>query len=482
MKTHRKVIKNRFYIIEDLGQGGYGSVHKAIDKATNEMVAVKYGPFSMETVCLIGLQLVTQLTIILPQLERLENFHNIGYIHLDLKPDNILLGSSNTQSNKQKMLYLIDFGVSRKYKSPDGSHVQFKMDLPFTGNIIFASVNSFLNYEIFSQLFNYVRHLDFEQKPDYSYFRKGLKSVLEQINPISIKPVLDWMMSQKVQNIQYQCTLQDIENRNSHLKTQKQLSLKNNNQDREDLIRQGSTKQRNLDPDQPQTPGIVSKRHGLGGDEKGSQCQTPLLRPQKLKYRGKQGTLRKKRKGKKSRDVNKSRSGLIQNDEEDEEAEGEGEDDQNDDLYSNFLVPRKKSTGPKSQILGVVKGGNIMLTPNLQKSNLMDRRRRMAVLGMNDNIQNLNKNLVTLKHATIYEVSAMDRSHIDQNRYMISHINNESFEVDFDSAEFNDQNIDEGQRNNQDYEFQHNENYIKKPRPKFSSKRNIQPFPIISFF
>lgn len=79
-------------------------------------------------------------------MERLENFHNIGYIHLDLKPDNILLGSPTYNSAKWKMIYLIDFGVSRKYKNPDGSHVQFRMDLAFTGNIIFASVNSFLNY------------------------------------------------------------------------------------------------------------------------------------------------------------------------------------------------------------------------------------------------------------------------------------------------------------------------------------------------
>ncbi len=38
----KKVIKNRFFIVEDLGQGGYGSVHKALDKTTNEMVAIKF--------------------------------------------------------------------------------------------------------------------------------------------------------------------------------------------------------------------------------------------------------------------------------------------------------------------------------------------------------------------------------------------------------------------------------------------------------
>ncbi len=40
--TQKRVIKNRFYIIEDLGHGGYGSVHKAIDKQSNEIVAIKF--------------------------------------------------------------------------------------------------------------------------------------------------------------------------------------------------------------------------------------------------------------------------------------------------------------------------------------------------------------------------------------------------------------------------------------------------------
>ena len=37
-----KLIKNRFMLLEDLGQGGYGSVYKAIDKTTNETVAIKF--------------------------------------------------------------------------------------------------------------------------------------------------------------------------------------------------------------------------------------------------------------------------------------------------------------------------------------------------------------------------------------------------------------------------------------------------------
>jgi serine/threonine protein kinase len=37
-----KLIKNRFVLQEDIGQGGYGSVCKAVDKLTNEIVAVKF--------------------------------------------------------------------------------------------------------------------------------------------------------------------------------------------------------------------------------------------------------------------------------------------------------------------------------------------------------------------------------------------------------------------------------------------------------
>jgi serine/threonine protein kinase len=79
-------------------------------------------------------------------LERLENLHSIGYIHLDIKPDNVLLGSSEMANPRSKQIYLIDFGITRKYKEQDGTHIPFRIDVPFTGNIVFSSVNSFLGY------------------------------------------------------------------------------------------------------------------------------------------------------------------------------------------------------------------------------------------------------------------------------------------------------------------------------------------------
>ncbi|TNV87224.1 hypothetical protein FGO68_gene17084 [Halteria grandinella] len=296
------IVKNRFIIKEELGQGGYGSVCKAFDNVTNENVAIKFnkklksfkqesavmeqinkfkfrgfpklisygiaetqnyivtellgptlkqtladqgdGPFSLETVCLIGLQLA----------ERLENLHSIGYLHLDIKPNNVLLGTSDLNHPKSKLIYLIDFGITKKYKETDGSHVPFKIDVPFTGNIIFSSVNTFLGYElsrrddmesliylltylavgnlpwiclmsakslsvsshlikqqkiairgqelckdlppIFANLFNYVRGLAFDQKPDYSYIKRALRSVIDNTSPSvaqgQYKPVFDW--------------------------------------------------------------------------------------------------------------------------------------------------------------------------------------------------------------------------------------------------------------------------------------------------
>lgn len=59
--------------------------------------------FSLKSSIQIGIQL----------LERFQVIHEIGYLHLDLKPDNILIKSSDKNSLDCAKIILIDFGVSK---------------------------------------------------------------------------------------------------------------------------------------------------------------------------------------------------------------------------------------------------------------------------------------------------------------------------------------------------------------------------------
>ena len=44
--------------------------------------------------------------------------HSIGYVHNDLKLENILVGNKDPS-----IIYLIDFGLSTPYNNEDGSHI-----------------------------------------------------------------------------------------------------------------------------------------------------------------------------------------------------------------------------------------------------------------------------------------------------------------------------------------------------------------------
>lgn len=66
----------------------------------------------------------------------IEYLHELGYVHCDIKPDNIMTGSDNSLDS----LYLIDFGKTRKYLDSDGKHLPNK-PTDFNYNEWFASIN-----------------------------------------------------------------------------------------------------------------------------------------------------------------------------------------------------------------------------------------------------------------------------------------------------------------------------------------------------
>ena len=89
--------------------------------------------FSTKTTIQIGIQLIDRLKLI----------HKKGILHLDLKPQNILIGSDDLKSEESSKVYLIDFGVSVRYLGDDGEHLRPRKNVPFGGNMLFASPNAF---------------------------------------------------------------------------------------------------------------------------------------------------------------------------------------------------------------------------------------------------------------------------------------------------------------------------------------------------
>ena len=58
-------------------------------------------------------------------------------MHNDIKLENILVGHKNSG-----LLYLIDFGLASNYLDENGDHIQKKQLYKFSGNFLFASLNS----------------------------------------------------------------------------------------------------------------------------------------------------------------------------------------------------------------------------------------------------------------------------------------------------------------------------------------------------
>ena len=226
--------KNKFYniLVEPL----LGKSLFDIFKGQNKM--------SLNDICFISLQII----------ERIQWVHSKGFIHGNIEPGNFLIGRKD-----KNMIYLIDFGLSKKYRvDKTGKHIKFCSSKKLIGNDLFASNNAssgvkqshrddlesvaytiifFLKGELpwqnatgvnkkeknlniynmkkkisvndlckdlpsqIKEFTNYVKLLEFEEKPDYYYLRGLITSILDERNIKIDLLKLSWIKSADINNI-----------------------------------------------------------------------------------------------------------------------------------------------------------------------------------------------------------------------------------------------------------------------------------------
>lgn len=98
----------------------------------------------LTNVCGGHLELPTVLVLAVQMIERVEAFHSKGYLHRDIKPDNFSIG----RGDKNKIAYIIDYGLVKKYRNPKTkSHIPLKKNKKLTGTARYASIFTHKGYE-----------------------------------------------------------------------------------------------------------------------------------------------------------------------------------------------------------------------------------------------------------------------------------------------------------------------------------------------
>jgi len=180
---------------------------------------------------------------------RLEVLHRLGFLHRDVKPENLLFEAAD----KYNRVYLIDFGLAKKFVIGD-THIPNLQKKGLVGTARYASVNALLAKEqsrrddmeslgyvlvyllkgslpwqglnagnmeekkqlilkkkmetlpknlckdlpdAFSKYLEYVKSLEFEEEPDYNMLRNMFKSVQKKLKDLPIQKEIIEIPEQK---------------------------------------------------------------------------------------------------------------------------------------------------------------------------------------------------------------------------------------------------------------------------------------------
>ncbi|OMJ88158.1 hypothetical protein SteCoe_9977 [Stentor coeruleus] len=294
MEPKHIIIDNKYKISKKLGRGSFADVYKAFDIVKKEHVAIKFETISNHQQFLNEIQALSSLSLIegvpsiissgqynnkqyialelldkslddklkkynkafslncvtligLQIIKRLQNIHDMNYLHRDIKPSNIMIGRKKKAKNS--ILYLIDFGLSKKYRDPfTKQHSLYGENRQIIGNLKFSSLNTHLGIEQsrrddieacfnvlinclkgslpwdcsnqefsnflvlgimkkvtieqlckdcpneFIEIFKYIRALHFQDNPDYEYIIELLHKI--RINN-KLTLIFDWIPKEK---------------------------------------------------------------------------------------------------------------------------------------------------------------------------------------------------------------------------------------------------------------------------------------------